>query len=268
MKFLGVDLGWQSQPSGLCCLAWQANRLELLAVTCGATHAEVLDWVDRWAPSSSIADSTADSIAPALVTPALVAVDAPTLISNASGMRTADRHAHRQFGKYHAGCYPANLSLPFAQQTLGFGQSLAARGFSHAPSIQPWQLGRYQIEVFPHPATVNLFGLPQILKYKKGRLADRRVELARYRDLILTVLPQREPELQIAGEAAAILLADLPSQGRPLKALEDQLDSLICAYVAAHWWYWGLERNLVLGPDDPERCALEGYIVVPQRYQT
>ena len=42
-----------------------------------------------------------------------------------------------------------------------------------------------------------------------------------------------------------------------MKAVEDQLDALICAYVAAHWWYWGLERNLVLGDRET------GYIVVP-----
>ncbi|MCY7392409.1 MAG: hypothetical protein LH647_13285, partial [Leptolyngbyaceae cyanobacterium CAN_BIN12] len=42
-----------------------------------------------------------------------------------------------------------------------------------------------------------------------------------------------------------------------LKAVEDQLDSLICAYIAAHWWHWGTERNVVLGD------RAEGYIVVP-----
>jgi predicted RNase H-like nuclease len=262
VKFLGVDLGWQSQPSGLCCLAWQATprpSLELLDLTCRATHPEVLAWIDNCAPHRSAAAE-----------PALVAVDAPTLISNASGMRTADRLTHRQFGKYHAGCYPANLARPFALQTVAFGQSLSQRGFSHAPTIQPQQPGRCQIEVFPHPATVNLFGLMQILKYKRGRLAERRVELARYRNLIMTVLPQLEPSLTIAANATATatpLMTDLPSSGTALKALEDQLDSLICAYVAAHWWYWGLAHNLVIGPDDPQRCAIEGYIIVPQRYQ-
>ncbi len=264
MKFLGVDLGWQSQPSGLCCLAWQSTalkpRLTILDLTCRATHAEVLVWVDGCAPHlSTVAE------------PALVAVDAPTLICNNSGMRTADRLTHRQFGKYHAGCYPANLTRPFARQTVAFGQSLSQRDFFHAPTIQPQQPGRHQIEVFPHPATVNLFGLTQILKYKKGRLAERRVELARYRDLLLSALPQLEPSLDVAGgvadNAAAPLLADLPSTGLALKALEDQLDSLICAYAAAHWWYWGLARNQVVGPDDPALCAIEGYIVVPQRYQ-
>ncbi len=34
--------------------------------------------------------------------------------------------------------------------------------------------------------------------------------------------------------------------GRDLKAVEDQLDALLAAYIAAHWWYWGRERNDVL----------------------
>lgn len=264
-KFLGIDLGWQSQPSGLCCLVWQAEELTLLNLTCLPTHSNVLVWVDHWAkplellsPGSKAAPSdTAPS------NPVVIAVDAPTLITNPTGMRAADRLAHQHFGRYHAGCYPANLGRPFAAQTVAFGQSLAARGFVHAPVIQPQQSGRYQIEVFPHPAIVNLFGLERIIKYKKGRLTERRQELIRYRDLILTILPTLEPKLDLA---AASILAEVPTTGIALKALEDQLDSLICAYVAAHWWYWGLERNLVIGSADPAICAAEGYIIVPKRY--
>lgn len=249
MKFLGIDLGWQSQPSGLCCLSWQQNELRLLSLVRLATIADVLAWVDDYVGDEE---------------PALIAVDAPTLIANATGMRLADRLAHKHFGRYHAGCYPANLGRPFAQRTVEFGRSLEARGFVHAPVIVPQQPGRYQIEVFPHPAIVHLFGLQRILKYKKGKLAERQIELARYRNYILTVLPTLEPRL-VFGEptTAEPLLPEIPSGGAALKALEDQLDSLICAYVAAHWWYWGLARNMVLGADTPEVCCLEGYIVVP-----
>jgi len=45
--------------------------------------------------------------------------------------------------------------------------------------------------------------------------------------------------------------------GTTLKAVEDQLDSLICAYIGAYWWYWGEPRNQVLG----DRAS--GYIIVP-----
>jgi predicted RNase H-like nuclease len=249
MKFLGIDLGWQSQPSGLCCLRWQSQGLELLDLSRLETISQVLAWVDQWAPPEEAA---------------LVAVDAPTLIANLTGMRLADRLAHKHFGRYHAGCYPANLSLPFAQRTVEFGRSLEGRGFVHAPSITAKQAGRYQIEVFPHPAIVQLFSLDQILKYKKGKVAERRAALIRYRDYILNRLPTLEPRLVLPHpEMAAPILPEVPSGGVALKALEDQLDSLICAYVAAHWWYWGRERNQVLGADTPEECRLEGYIVVP-----
>lgn len=244
MKFLGIDLGWSSGASGLCCLGWQNDQLVLLDLQRQVAIADILAWIDGWV---------------AVTESAVIAVDAPTLIPNATGMRLCDRLTHKHFGRYHAGCYPANLGRPFATRTVQFGLSLEERGFAHAPVMEPRQPGRYQIEVFPHPAMIHLFGLTQILKYKKGRLADRRVELARLRQLILDRLPLREPALDITQ--ALSLLPEIPTTGTALKALEDQLDSLICAYVAAHWWYWGLQRNWVLGD------RIEGYVVVPAAIQ-
>lgn len=240
MKFIGIDLGWQSGPSGLCCLSLQAGeqsgqlRLEQLDRLSSLT--ETLAWVDAIAPAE---------------TAAMVAVDAPTLIPNATGMRLPDRLAHRHFGKYHAGAYPANQARPFAQRLVQFGHELERRGFSHAPTVDPQRPGRYQIEVFPHPAMVQLFSLPQILKYKKGRVAERRRGLLQLRAYLLTDLPRLSPPLLLAD------LPEIPHRGVELKAVEDRLDSLICAYVAAHWWYWGHLRNQVLG----DRSS--GYIVVP-----
>lgn len=271
MKFLGVDLGWVSGASGLCCLELhdpnlqvdQADRtapvLQLLDLDCRSDISDVLDWVNTCLPSGQ---------------PGMVAVDAPTLIPNATGMRLCDRLTHRYFGRYHAGCYPANLTRPFSDRTVGFGLSLETQGFCHAPSLQPRQPGRYQIEVFPHAAMIHLFGLQQILKYKKGRLAERRMGLSQLRQLILKHLPALEPQLCLDD------LPEVPQTSCKLKDLEDRLDSLICAYVAAHWWYWGLERNRVLGqetlletlhgstsclssPVCPENQRA-GYIVIPQ----
>lgn len=236
MKFIGIDLGWQSGPSGLCCLTLTKGALLLDKLDRKATLDEVLAWVDMAAPAP---------------TPAIVAVDAPTLIPNETGMRSPDRLAHKYFGKYHAGCYPANQGRPFAKRLVQFGLDLEARGFVHAPTIDPQQLGRYQIEVFPHPAMIQLFDLPQILKYKKGRVAERAVALAKLRSLILTHLTQLDLPLQIQS------LPDVPQTGKALKALEDKLDSIICAYVAAHWWYWGNARNWTMGTQQ------DGYIVVP-----
>ena len=240
MKFVGIDFGWSSGASGLCCLVWQNNQLEILDLTTVLEIDDILAWIDGWVDSTS---------------PALVAVDAPTIINNLTGMRLADKLTHKYFGRYHAGCYPANLNLRFAERTVGLGKSLTAKNFQHAPTIEPKQLGRYQIEVFPHPATINLFGLEKILKYKKGRISDRSSELIKLRNYIIKVLPQLEPSLSQRSLAAIPTIAQMT--GKELKTIEDMLDSLICAYVAAHWWYWGKAKNLVLGDLD------SGYIVIP-----
>ncbi|MEL6500965.1 MAG: DUF429 domain-containing protein [Cyanobacteria bacterium J06623_1] len=96
MKFIGVDFGWSSGASGLCCLKWQNDSLELIELTTILEVAEILAWIDHQAPDQ---------------TPALVAIDAPTIIPNQTGMRLPDKLTHKHFGRYHAGCYPANLGI-------------------------------------------------------------------------------------------------------------------------------------------------------------
>jgi len=253
MKFIGIDLGWSSGASGLCCLNWQNNQLELIECDRQQSLNDILTWLDT-------------QISP--TEPAIIAVDAPTIIANLTGMREPDKLTHKHFGRYHAGCYPANLSRPFAQKTVEFGLCLEARGFVHAPIMEAQKLGRYQIEVYPHPATINLFKLNRIIKYKKGKLAERQLELMKLCQYIIDILPNLEPSLNLANSptknprSSAFIcgsnLPDIPTSIATLKALEDQLDALLCAYIGAHWWYWGIERNLVLG----DRTT--GYIVIPQ----
>lgn len=237
-RFVGVDLGWQSGPTGLCCLHLDKGNLRLVALDRLQTVDEILAWISHWTEGS---------------TSAVVAVDAPTLIPNETGMRSPDRLAHKYFGRYDAGCYPANRGRPFAAKLIAFGLALESLGFQHQPHSQPQPEGRFQLEVFPHPATVHLFGLRKILKYKKGTLAQRRPELEKLRQYQLSGLPLLEPALDLKESD----LPDIPFAGAAMKAVEDQLDSLTCAYVAAHWWTWGTERNWVLGD------RTEGYIVVP-----
>jgi len=243
MKFIGIDFGWKSQPSGLCCLELVDGQLKLLDLDRQDALANIFIWINR--------NIAADE-------PALIAVDAPTIIPNMTGSRLPDKLTHKYFGKYHAGCYPANRSLPFSDRTTQFGLALESDGFVHAPTIEPQKLGRYQIEVFPHPATVNLFNLQRILKYKKGRLGDRRLELIKLLNYILAILTQLEPALDSLC-LSEFFPDEIPFTGKTLKDIEDKIDSLICAYVGAYWWFWGEERNLVLGDIN------SGYIVIPQR---
>jgi predicted RNase H-like nuclease len=203
-----------------------------------AGTADVLGWIDRVGPG-----------------PEMAAVDAPLVVPNATGMRVPDRAAHVNFGKYHAGCYPANQGSAFIANTSAFEAGLVERGFHHAAAIEPRQPGRYMVEVYPNAAMVQLFDLDRIVRYKKGRVADRVRELRRFRGLLLEMLPRLTPPV------VGLELPEVPPGGVALKDLEDRLDALLCAYVGAYWWYWGLERNLVLGSEE------DGYIVVPQRLE-
>ncbi len=177
----------------------------------------------------------------------MIAIDAPTVVVNEGGMRTADRLMHKHYGRYHAGCYPANLSLVHCKLPLELSGALERRGFAHAAEIVPRAPGRYQIEVHPHAACVNFFSLPRILKYKKGNLAERRPELIRYRGLLQELIGADLPEV--------------PSTGVAMKALEDRLDALLAAYVGAYYWRHGHARCEVHGSRE------EGFIVVPKRIE-
>jgi predicted RNase H-like nuclease len=43
-----------------------------------------------------------------------------------------------------------------------------------------------------------------------------------------------------------------------LKPVEDQIDAVLCAYIAAYWWFWARRRNTVYGSEE------HGYVVVPE----
>ncbi|MBM3784276.1 MAG: DUF429 domain-containing protein [Acidobacteria bacterium] len=219
--FLGIDLGWYEKPSGAAALHFDGESARLVELDRLETHADVLRWVSGF-PAEG------------------VAVDAPLVIRNTSGTREAEKHLNQDYRRYHAGCHPAHLGMGFAPRVLRFAGGLEALGYEHAARK------RFQIEVYPHAASVTLFGLDRIVKYKRGARATRARELRRFRKL-LTGLPIEEMDLP-----------PVPATGS-LKVVEDQLDAVLCAFLALHWWRWGLERNRLYGH------PAEGYIVCPAR---
>jgi predicted RNase H-like nuclease len=195
---------------------------------------EIVGWIQSEAGSGS----------------AFVAVDAPLVIRNQTGIRSAERELNCDFRRFHAGCHAANLSRPFAQNVISFSHRLERLGFGHGASIKPRQEGRFQIEIHPHAATVNLFGLDRIIKYKRGSREERASGLRRLRRLMLSRLPELDPVLSLR-------LPAVPRTGN-LKPIEDQIDAVFCAYIASHWWFWATQRNRVYGTEE------DGYIVVPR----
>lgn len=233
--FLGVDLGWYGKPSGLASIAIGRDGLYLRNLDRLENSDEILDWIRNQAGGGS----------------AVVAVDAPLVIRNRTGIRDAERDLNHEFRRFHAGCHAANLGRPFAEKVLSFSRRLSALGFAHGAEMTARQNGRFQIEVHPHAATVSLFDLPRIVKYKRGRRADRAKELRRLRQLMLSRLPSLDPALPLR-------LPGVPHRGN-LKPVEDKIDAVLCAYIAAHWWFWAGRKNRVYGGN------AAGYIVVPRR---
>ena len=91
------------------------------------------------------------------------------------------------------------------------------------------------IETYPHPGHIEMFDLRSILKYKKGKAAEKRVGLAQYVDL-LERLQDRDPTLQ--AQTVPLLDTDVVHlKGAAMKRQEDLLDALFCAYTALHLWH-------------------------------
>lgn len=92
-------------------------------------------------------------------------------------------------------------------------------------------------ETYPHPAIVNLLELDESIAYKKGRVRQRRERL-----------PRLDPPVAPTATLDAVLEPGwIRLRGRGLKAAEDAIDALVCAYAAVRWIAAGLRASEVYG---------------------
>jgi predicted RNase H-like nuclease len=112
--------------------------------------------------------------------------------------------------------------------------------------------------VYPHPATIVLFGLEKILKYKRGPFEVRQSELLQLMTLI-EGLDKATPRLRVNHNVSWVeLRRRIAAATRPgqLDRDEDPVDAVLCAYVALYW-YHRPEDVTVYGD------FATGYIVTP-----
>lgn len=213
MHFVGVDLAWgQRQPTGLA----------------------VLDDSGRLVHISSVRtdDEVVAALEPYVEGPCLVAIDAPLIVRNPTGQRRAEAALSKDFARFDAGTHSSNTGKAIFDPPRG--ATLCSRlGLDMNPRSGR---ARRAIEVYPHPATVALFRLGRTLKYKdkSGRSFDRlRGEL-----LVLMGLVEG-----LAAAPTAMLLdhpawrqlvshVETATRKSQLGVVEDQVDAVICAYVA------------------------------------
>jgi predicted RNase H-like nuclease len=205
--FVGIDLAWgERSPTGVAVADSRGRLVHLAAAT---TDGHILA-----------------ELAPFTAGECLLAVDAPLVVANPSGNRPCEAALNRDFRAFEAGCHPSNTGHPWF--------AAGSRGGRLAEA-----LGRPAIEVYPHAATVALFGLPKTLKYKQkpGRdMAQLRAELLRLMALIES-LDGADPPLEVGHHPDWVRLRDAARTAirkSELRRAEDPVDAVVCAYVALY----------------------------------
>ncbi len=245
MRFIGVDLAWGGRrPTGLAVLDDEGNLLHVSATTND--------------------DAIAAALAPYVEEACLVAIDAPLVVTNVVGNRPAEAALNKDFARFDAGAHPTNTGKPELREQPRGARIASRLGLDMNPRSGR---ARRAIEVYPHAATVALFRLGRTLKYKNkpGRdLEQLRSELIVLMGL-LEGLASADPPLLVSGHPAGARGAawqglrsavEKASRKSELRVVEDQVDAVICAYVA------------LFATRHPERTTTygdlaTGYIVTP-----
>lgn len=239
--FVGLDLAWQGDrnPTGAAVLSGDETGVDLECVADPLrSFGEITSFVSRHLAESVV-----------------IAIDAPLVIVNSTGQRECEREVSARYGERHASCHSSNLSLYPHASSVQLAQWLASNGFTHAPSeVAPHTM----LEVYPHAAFVALFDLPTIIRYKKGRVADRCAGLRIVQQKLRALAGESAPLRDGAALRAFIGRDPAVLRGSRRKEYEDSLDAIFCAYLAYYFWRWGRDRSEVFGDVD------SGYIVNPR----
>ncbi len=241
MRYVGIDLAWGTRARTGVALLDASGRL--VASDSVRTDDEIVEFLGDAAHG------------PGLV----VAIDAPLIVPNEAGQRPCEREVNALFHQFHAGAYPANRSMA-AFNPQPRGARLAQRcGWDMDPRTPASEDTSVAIEVYPHPAMVSLFDLPRVLKYKRGRgrsVESRRTELMHAMNAMDDAFG---PQLALdSSQRWACLRAHVDGATRPvhLNSVEDEIDAVLCAYLA---WMWANRRKELMVHGD----SLAGFIVTP-----
>ncbi|WP_082456010.1 MULTISPECIES: DUF429 domain-containing protein [unclassified Plantibacter] len=255
-RYLGVDLAWGegterrvANESGVVCIDETGTVVD-------AGWAIGIDAVVSWILATAEPGS-------------VIAVDAPLLVQNATGMRLCEREVGQRYGRWQVSAYPSNLGLP-ALGGVALFRALEAAGLHYSDGLStPAEEDIVFFEAYPHTTLVGAeeLGYTEARpRYKKLDaslpLTERRQRRADVCDELIARLDRlttATPPLQLRSHPVTALLVDEPSPTKEAahKHREDLLDAAICAWTASSWAEHGLERFQVLGaadtPDDRGR---------------
>ncbi|MCW6509859.1 DUF429 domain-containing protein [Lichenifustis flavocetrariae] len=190
--------------------------------------------------------------------PTLLALDQPTIVPNATGMRPVEKVAATLVSWVGGGVQPANRGRRgMFDDGAPVWRFLSGLGAVEDPlAVRTAMTGLHLMEVFPALAFPSLadefFGRLAGPRYNPGRRATFRLE---HWQRVITVVMSEATRL--GCHEADTWLANLRASDRPTKGDQDRLDALICMLVAVRWRL-----------DEPDASAMigdltTGYIVTP-----
>jgi predicted RNase H-like nuclease len=236
---LGIDAAWTAaQPSGVALAVERGNGWRMIGAVASYQRFHALADERQPAeprPMGSSPDALALLLSASILCGCsvdLVAIDMPLALSPIIGRRPADDAVSRAYGARKCGTHTPSAFRP------GRISDALREGFERAGF--PLQTDRLAppgvIEVYPHPALVELAGALERLPYKTSKVGsywplasppERRTLLYRQWSEIVALL-----EGEIADTAATLPRLELNASSWKVKAFEDTLDAIVCAWVA------------------------------------
>ena len=250
-RLIGIDLAWsEGNCSGCAELVYEDGELVLNRLNLICETDDIVKWIaperGNWT----------------------VAIDAPLVVCRDRGSRDADRAVSSRYVTKHAGARPASRrSLaqyglePRGPELVNALAALAKRpNAAFVEDTDGIDGPRVVFETYPHPATIELFCRGCIIKYKTGDVATRQAGQTGLVKEIRQHLGGKGAELPLGRNKVLDNLLREPNpklKTTALKAREDKLDALLCAYVAA----WAAAGERIEGFGTPG----DGVILLPQR---
>lgn len=236
--FVGIDLAWGSKArTGLAVVDDEGRLVESGAVR---TDDEIDEWLRAHVGEIVVA-----------------AVDAPLIVPNETGQRRCETEISRAFWRHKIGAHSSNRGR--VEFNPPRAATLAERfGWSVDPTGNAAVGAPICIEVYPHPAMVGLFGIPERIAYKSGPgRATGFIQLIEHFASI--------DELRLSESPRWVELSRIVADPRPgdLTRIEDELDAILCAHLAWLWHhrpeslkvYGSLEDGYIIAPPAPAAGA-------------
>lgn len=235
---LGIDAAWTStQPSGVALVQETPKRWKLVAVAASyhAYHRQAgafknsLEQAKVFKPVALDLLATSHALCGAPVD--LIAIDMPLSHQPIAGRRISDNLVSRLYGSRKCGTHTPSAIRPGAISDV-LKQEFEAAGY---PLLTRLPAARGLIEAYPHPALVELTSAPERLPYKAAKIgkywpalspAERRIRLLQKWEEIVSAL-----DGEIDGVADALPKLQAQASGAALKAYEDTMDAVICAWI-------------------------------------